>query len=480
MSTDSPIERGPLARRGRDAESVSCEAEGREGRQLTFSAWNHELDNNENFSFDGRYVCYDTRETHGPGIEHSTTIEVLEVETGREIVVYEPGEIVFGSAPAPGVAAVSFNPVELEMAFIHGPLVSEVAQRGPYGWPNRTGARISLTGDVVEQEGRLRLLRDGCYALSWLDARDISARGATAAGAHRGGTHRHEFSGNGKRIGFTYDDSILPQYGRTVGYMERQVAAPHPASHYFAIVVPIVPRSRAQPGDIVKAYADSWVDPEGTMRAFIGVVCEADGCSFQESLFVADMPTAVDVTTAFSGDRERYPVPPRGITIRRLTHEWAGGIVRGSPDGCSVAYFGKDGRGTRQIFVISADGSDRHPDQSKRPIQVTFLPHGAEGGLRWFPDGGHILCVSNGGLVETCVREGDRFGRSTFLTAHGDGVERYAPAISPDGTRIAYNRLIRTDDGTGQSVSNYAGKDFSQIFLLHKNPVCGGFSNTES
>jgi len=466
-STPSPANHSTISGRG-DPASSDRQVERSEGRQLTYSGWNHELDNNENFSHDIAYLCYDTRETHGPGIEHSTTIEVLELASGREIVVYEPAEIVFGEAPAPGVAAVSFNPAAHEVAFIHGPLVAELAHRGPYGWPNRTGARITLSDQVVEKDGRWRMLKEGRYALSWLDARDIAVNRDTLAGAHRGGTHRHEYCGTGQRLGFTYDDILRPEYGRTVGYMEPHPTAPNPASHYFGVVVPVVPKSQARPEDIIKAYADSWVDPAGTMRAFIGVVRDDDGPSWQESLFVADIPAKVDLTTAFPGNRERFPAPPQGITIRRLTHDWAGGIVRGSPEGRRIAYFGKDEKGVRQIFLVAADGSDKHPDQTKRPIQATFLPQGAQAGLRWFPDGERILCVSEGGLVETCVRAGDQFGRSNFITPHGDGVARYAPAISPDGKMVAYNRLIATYDSRGQRLTNYAGKDFSQIFLLQE------------
>lgn len=444
-----------------------------EGRQLTYSGWNHELDNNENFSRDGAFICYDTRETHGPGIEHSTTIEVLELATGREIVIYEPAEIAFGPAAAPGVAAVSFNPAAMEAAFIHGPLVAEVPTRGPYGWPNRTGAKVTLSSEVVMREGRWRMLPDGAYALSWIDARDIAVDRDTTPGAHRGGTHRHEFCGSGRRLGFTYDDILRPEYGRTVAYLEVHPSAPDPASHYFGVVVPVVPKTRARPGDIVKAYADSWVDPAGTMRAFIGLVCEDDAPSWQECLFVADIPDEVDITTAIAGNRQRYPSPPTGITLRRMTHHWAGGIVRGSPEGGRIAYFGQDDQGVKQVFIVAADGGDRHPDPAKRPQQATFLPQGTRSGLRWFPDGEHILCVSEGGLVETCVAPGTQFGRSTFLTAHGDGIDRYAPAVSPDGAIIVYNRLIETRDTNGHRMTNYAGKDFSQIFVLTK--VEGGW-----
>jgi len=447
-------------------DSLLDDKEPKEGQQLTFSGFNHELDNNENFTSDGGYICYDTRETWGKGIEHSTTIEVLELASGREIIVYEPDEISVGSQPAPGVAAVSFNPAGNDLAFIHGPLVFDVPKRGAYGWSNRTGARITMTGNQVMQNDRWRMVTsDGAYNLSWIDFRDVTNHTDTKPGAHRGGTHRHEYSMNGMRIGFTYDDFLLPEYGRTVGYMEAHIFAPKPASHYFAVIVPVVPKGTSKVGEIEKAYADSWVDQAGTMRAFIGVVRNEDGNTFQESLFVADIPADVDITSAYSGNHKQYPVPPKGITIRRLTHDWAGGIVRGAPDGSRIAYFGKDINEVTQVYIIPCDGSDKHPDPSKHPVQATFLAKGTKSGLRWFPDSLHILCMSDNGLVKTCVEPGTNFGRSTFVTPHGDSIERYAPAISPDGKKIVYNCLIPTFDENRNLLKNYSGKDFSQIFL---------------
>ncbi len=435
-------------------------------QQLTFSARNHELDNNDNYSPDGRYLCYDTRETLGPGIEHGTTIEVLERATGREIVLYEPDEIVLGDAPAPGVGAVSFAFVASEVAFIHGPPVSTVASRGPYAQWNRNGGRITLDGEVIERDGRLRMLHNGEYAFSWLDKRDVATERDTLPGAHRGGTHRHEYSRKGNRIGFTYNDALLPQYDRTVGYMELHADAPAPASHYVAMLVPIVPKGTAKPGELERAYGDSWVDARGTQRAFIGVVRDDDGENYQESLFVAEAPLDVDITTADSGSAERFPTPPAGVHVRRLTHEWAGGIVRGAPEGDRIAYFGRDEQGRTQVFIIAADGSDKHPDAAMRPRQATFLPEGAEAGLRWHPDGNHVLSISDDGLVLTCVAPGDNFGRTRFLTPRGDGIERYAPVISPDGREVAYNRRVPTVDASGERRVNYAGEDFSQIFVV--------------
>ncbi len=429
-----------------------------EERQLTFSPKNHDLDNNDNFSPDGRFLCYDTRETVGPGIDHGETIEIVEVATGKETVLYRPLAIMRGERPAPGIGAVSFSGSENKVAFIHGPPVEQVPERGPYGKPNRNGAGVVADPDVKPE--------NGVYPMVWLDRRDIETGRDTLPGAHRGGTHRHEYTLDGKRIGFTYDDFLLPQYGRTIGYMEPHPEAPGPATHFFALLAPVVPAGASKPGELEQALGDSWVGKHGTMRAFIGKIRNDDGETYEESLFVVDIPANVDITTADSGSTSRYPTPPKGTSIRRLTHTWAAGIVRGTADGKRIAYFAKDEEGVSQVFVIPSDGSDRHEDPAKRPVQVTHLPHGAEDGLRWHPSGNSVLCLSNNGIVSTCVKSGPRFGESMFLTPQGDEAPRIALVVSPDGKSLAYNKPVQERSSDGGFLRNYAGEDFRQIFLM--------------
>lgn len=419
-------------------------------RQITNSPENHCLDNNDNFSPDQRFLCYDTRETIGAGIDNSQSIEKVEIETGQETVLYKPKESITGEKTAPGVGAVSYSPVEDKVAFIHGPLVEEVPLRGYYGKPNRNGAEVP---------------GDGSGTLSYLDRRDIDTSRDTLPGAHRGGTHRHEYSRDGRRIGFTYDDFLLQQYDRTIGYMEKSPKAPEGASHYFALLVAVPPKETAKPGEIEKAYGDSWVDAAGTMRAFIGKVREESG-AYQESLFVVDIPASVDITTADPGSATRYPAPPQGLIIRRLTHDWAGGIVRGAPDGRRIAYYGHAADGSTQIFIIDADGSDTHADQAKRPVQVTRLELGLNPAMRWHPSGNYILCVANGGAVTaTCIRPGRQFGITRMLTP-SDGVERADLVISQDGKLAAFTKPTPMKDAAGKPMTTYNGKDFQQIYVM--------------
>lgn len=418
-------------------------------RQVTSTPENHFLDNNDNFSPDGKFLCYDTRETIGVGIDNCQSIEKVEIATGAETVLYKPEKSTTGENPAPGVGAVSYSPVEDHVVFIHGPLVDDVPARGPYGKPNRNGAMVP---------------GDGSGKLNWLDRRDIEKTRPTLPGAHRGGTHRHEYCRDGHRIGFTYDDFLLPEYDRTIGYMERNPKAPKGASCWFAVLISVAKKDSAKPGEIEKAYGDSWVDPAGTMRAFIGKVKEPSG-DYQESLFVVDIPAEVDIKTAKSGTASSYPKPPHGISVRRLTHDCAMGVVRGAPAGDRIAYYGNAADGTRQIFIIAADGSDQSADTAKRPMQATKFPKGTELGLRWHPSGDYIFCVSDGAIAAVCVKPGDKFSETRYLTAQ-DGQQRIDVVVSQDGKTIAYTKPTPYTDKDGKRVTTYDGKDFQQIYVI--------------
>lgn len=420
-------------------------------RQLTFTPHNHELDgNNDNFSADSRFLCYDTRETFGPGIDRGRTIEKVEIATGRETVIYAPPFSTSEQA-APGLGAASFHPWENKVSFIHGPPLELLATRGAYAKTNRDGAEVRA---------------DGSQQLRWLGHRDVATDRDTQPGAHRGGTHSHQYSRAGRRIGFTYDDALLPQYERTVGYMELNPRAPGGATHWFAVLVPVVPRGTAKPGEIERAAEDAWVDAAGTKRAFIGRVRNEDGRTYEQSLFVADLPLDVDITTADAGSAQRYPRPPKGVSIRRLTHTFAAGTAYSSPDGKCVAYFAHNLQGSMQVFVIPENGSDRSGDPRLRPVQLTHLQNIRGNSLRWHPSGDAISVISGGGIAVVCARAGRNFGKAIFLTAANDGQDRYEAVWSPDGRVLAFNKTVPTWDANGKQAINYAGKDFTQIFAL--------------
>ncbi len=343
-------------------------------RQLTSSARTHALDNNDNFRFDDRFVCFDTRENE---------IWKVDVASGAETLVYGKG---------PKAVAASYVPGKDEIVFIHGP-VGE-----PYFKSNRRGAVISAHG-----------------SLRFLDVRDV-ASAVTPAGAHRGGSHRHEYSLDGKRVGFTYDDHLLPNYGRTLGMV---------ADGKFVVLVSVVPEGEAKAGDLVMAASDSWVGRAGLLRAFIGKVKEKDG-SFQNSLFVVDVPARVDLSTAFAGDLKRFPVPPRGVVVRRLTTTEVSGIVRGSRDGKWISYLATGDDGTKQVFVISSKGGVGR--------QVSHVPGGVTGAVRWHPSDKYLAAATKKGVVVIDVTN----GKHAVLAEKGGE----ALVWSNDGKTLAYNRKV--------------------------------------
>ncbi|MCG6188056.1 DUF3748 domain-containing protein [Maribellus maritimus] len=411
-------------------------------KQISFSDKNHVLDNNDNFSPDGNFLCYDTRGTiFNEDIGNCKTIEKIEIATGRETILYEP-ESITGEQAAPGVGAVSWHPSEEKVIFIQGPLLEEVKERGYYGKQNRTGVEVST---------------DGKGAITKVDMRDVSTEGPTIPGAQRGGTHRHEYSRNGKRIGFTYDDFLVTNIDRTIGYMEKNQDSPEGYSHYFSVIVKPAGKGRSKAGQIEKAYGDSWVDSAGTMRAFIGKVRAGNGLDYDTSLFVADIPDNVDITTAFSGDSDTYPKPPEGIKIRRLTYSGSvSDIVRGSADGKKIAYLAGDKEGVKQIFLIDADGSELSSDKRKQPLQLSHFSNHASC-VRWHPSGNWVLSIVNGNIAASCTKPGNNFGKSVMLT--NDKQDRNQLVVSGNGEMLAYN-IFQPNKNTGKE------RGFMQIFVM--------------
>ncbi len=420
-------------------------------KQLTFSAVTHLLDNNDNFSRDDQFLCYDTRDTKGTGIGNGTSIEKVNVLTGKEIILYAPKEVQTGTSAAPGMGAASFSPIADEVAFIHGPFLSETPTLGFYGTRNRRGAVVA---------------GDGSGKLFFMDRRDITSD-VTIPGAHRGGSHRHEYTLDGKRVGFTYDDHLLQNYPRTCGFMVPHAKAPSGATHYAVLLVPVVPAGTSKPGELEEASGDSWIGAKGLMRGFIGKVKQQDG-TIMSSLFVVDVPENVDVTTADSGTKTRFPSAPKGVTVRRLTNTPASGIVRGSQDGQWIGYYAASADKTNQVFIIHSQGSDKHSSKDMQPIQVSKLEKGASGGLRWHPSGNSIAVFSDNGVAVICVKPGALFGTAYWLTPHGSTLAAPEGLVwSRNGKTLAYNRRVPTYDAKGNLVKDAGNNNFRQIFLTY-------------
>ena len=411
-------------------------------KQISVSLKTHALDNNDNFSPDGRFLCYDTRGTvYNENLANSKSIEKVEIATGREMVLWDPPSIT-GEEAAPGVAAVSYHPLENKVIFIHGPDLEEVDKRGYYSIRNRTAMEVDGEENKTYQK---------------VDMRDISSE-KTIPGTHRGGTHRHEYSRDGKRIGFTYDDFLVQEYDRTIGFMQPDAHVPEGYTHYFSVILKPAKKGKSKAGEIEKAYGDSWIDAAGTMRAFIGKVRAQNGIDYENDLFVADIPADINIGTASSGTHDHYPEPPEGIAIRRLTQGMdVTGIVRGSPDGTQVAFAAPDKDGIDQLYITNALGSD------KQPTLLTRLASPVSS-IRWHPSGEWVFFISNGNVFVTYL--GSRPGSGLTIQLSNDQLQRDQLVVSPDGNLLAYIIPVHTQDSSGAIVKDAGGNDFRQIFCM--------------
>ena len=410
--------------------------------QLTFSPKTHSLDNNDNFSPDGKYLCYDTRATvYNENLANCKSIEKVNIETGEETILWKP-ESITGENAAPGVAAVSYHPNENKVIFIHGPFLDEVDERGYYSIRNRSGFEID--GEAVD--GTVRV-----------DMRDIT-NDVTTPGAHRGGTHRHEYSKSGNRIGFTYDDIIIQNIGRTIGYMEVNKSVPKGYTHYFSVILKPAEESKSKPGEIEKAWDDSWVDSLGTMRAFVGKVRAENGSDYYNDIFIADIPLDVDITTSFSGNREEYPRPPKGIKIRRLTKGLnSDGVIRSTENGKRIVFRAEDSNGILQLYIIKVDGSQ------KLPTKITDFSKDASA-VRWHPSGNWLFCISDGHIMATHLDKNKTIAKSFRLTEKN--MSRDDLVVSKDGKIIAFDAPTVTRDKDTKLVKDATGEDFRQIYLI--------------
>ncbi len=421
--------------------------------QLTFGPHSHSLDNNDNFSPDDQWLVYDTRTDDG-GIGAGKTIEKVNVQTKDIVTIYRaPHPVLSG----PGVGAVSYHPTENRVVFIHGLLNHSKAR--PYDLWRRFGMLVN------EDDPSKPVIAD---------ARDV-VRPFTA-GALRGGTHRHEFSGDGQWIGFTYNDALMEARGeqfnlRTIGVTKLNCpvaingtsdGANFNGAGTSALVVRVTPNPRPGSDEISRAASDSWIGthgyskPNGKLqraRAFLGTVYSLKGTEVTE-LFIVDIPDDVTVPGhhgPLEGTDEDMPMPPAGAAQRRLTHttesQFPGftGNVRSSPDGSTLACLAEDQHGIDQVILASPVNGNPQPFTSfETPVQSD---------VRWYPDGTHVCFVQNDSVVVANVSTGS-WKRVTTPTA----ASPYALVWSRHGEMIGFNRDV-VDTKTGQS--------FSQVFVLH-------------
>ena len=433
-------------------------------KQLTFGkAHNYALDNNLNFSPDNKWLCYDTRPFHG-GLGNCLTIEKVNIATGEIVVTHAAIDPILDLGP--GVSAVSYFPNEDKVIAIHGLPSSTGLQYQQY---RRFGSIFSPT--------------DGTADIVIADARDVTA--PFTPGALRGGSHRHEPSGDGQWIGFTYNDLLMYNLDddhhrnlRTLGVtklgtpvtVDKDTEGENQDGIGFTVlVVKVIPEDSvtADTEEIFKASDDSWVGENGYQksygvwqraRAFIGKTKRTladESVVTRKEVFIVDIPE--DITVAgpdgpLEGTATTFPMPPAGTVQRMLTHSDSdcNGIVRASRDGSRLAFRLADADGVTQIFLISTLGGD--------PVQATSLENSCSK-QRWHTSGDYIICSSGGSIYATNVKEGDtNFGKSWALTVPTPDAAPDALVWSSDGNLIAFNRSL--------DVGRTDGKKAKQIFVI--------------
>ena len=319
----------------------------------------------------------------------------------------------------------------------------------------------------------------------FMDARDITP--PYTKGALRGGTHRHEWSGDGQWIGYTYNDAVLKELEdktgkkhnlRTIGVSKRNMPVKlkkdaqgnNVSGEWFsALVVRVTPTPKAGSDEISHAAGDSWVGtegyekPDGTRqiaRAFIGKVKDKNGKDVDE-VFIVDIPNDITIPGEFGpleGTDTNFPMPPKGTIQRRLTFtantQQAGctGIIRSSSHGNLLAFLAKDARGIQQIFTVSPNGGV--------PTQLTFHEKNVEGSVRWHPDGKQVSYVWEGSIV-VCKIGNESFENRFQILTEPTQTSPSNLVWSHDGAILAFNRII-TDGKGGKS---------KQIFIIKPSIV---------
>lgn len=408
--------------------------------QLTSDPLQKDLDNNINFSPDGRLAVFDCRDTGG--INTNTRLGYVDVRTGKVTIFYTQ------KPPSLGVGAASWLG-ETSVVAIH-----------------------ALTSGLTYEQtvrGGMIIATDGSGAHRWLDSRNVLP--PFTPGALRGGTHKHEPDASGVWIGFTYNDHIMKALGQDlrqvgVSLRGRAVAVPEDAQgrnfqgeSFTVLLTRCVPNPRPGSDDYQRAEGDCWVGRHGyargskhqRARAFRGtVLVEEDGKPVPYSdVFLVDVPDDITVPGPWGpleGTETTFPAPPKGAVVRRLTRtaehgdrrlRGISGHLRADGAGRWIACMGKAmvrGQVTLQVFVVSPLTGELR--------QLSELPGGVTGDPRFSPDGRYVAACSSDGAVYTFSAEDGTWGRAVQRTpSHAAAAHNIV--ISPDNSLILYNRTLR-------------------------------------
>jgi Tol biopolymer transport system component len=416
-------------------------------KQLTFGPHNRILTNINVWSPDGEWIVYDVR----PDAEGSV------FEGSRIEAVNRQGEIksLYESHNGAHCGVATWHPYKKQVVFILGP--ENPTSDWQYGPTHRQGVIVDAA-------------RPG--EKSNLDARDLTA---STPGALRGGSHVHVWHPRGDWVSFTYNDHLLAPWQtdtadhdsdqRNVGVsVPRPVQVPtaprnHSGNYYSALVTRTKANPRPGSDEIKRAFEESWIGsdgyikPDGTRQkralAFQGEVVTETGETISE-VFVVDLPDDLTQPSPYGplqGTLTTRPVPPQGVTQRRLTfttgrkypgiqgpRHW----LRTSPQGAQIAFLMRDDDGVVQLWTISPNGGT--------PRQVTHGRWSVASAFSWRPDGKYIACAADNSIFAVDVNTG-KSRRLTPRSRDADAPLPLACVFSSDGRSIAYQRRVDEKDG---------------------------------
>jgi hypothetical protein len=135
-----------------------------------------------------------------------------------------------------------------------------------------------------------------------------------------------------------------------------------------------------------------------------------------------------------------------------------------SPDGSRIAYFEGLGGSANYLWVMNADGTDKHRIWGTEGVGHVFA-------LEWSPDGARLAFEANSGLA---------FEANSLYVVNADGsglamVDGSDPHWSPDGSRLAFCMCNANDYPGGRSggigVINADGSGRRQVASVGRDPV---------
>jgi WD40 repeat protein len=425
-------------------------------RQLTTLPKGHCLHNTQVFSDDDTLIVYDTRNDDSQ-IQTTGSVEMLNVRTGEEILVYQ---VPYQSKYGPGAGAASFSPTRKSIMFLRGLL--NCNQQQPYGFNRRSGVKINI---------------DQLNVAVNLDARNIAE--PLTPGALRGGTHAHQWSGDSNWISYTYNDYLLDElskqqpdqkFNRAVGIMIPDYTVEvtntdgfenFSGSMFAFLISQIKTDARPNTDEIFAAVDECWIGTNGYQTAngtwqrkaiaFQGCLYDASGKEKRE-VYVVDLPEQFshEELRQTVGSLTSPPLVPTSVHQRRLTYTPHGICgprhwLRSSADGRLIAFLSYDDNHTVQIFGVSPQGG--------QPYQISKLTADVSGPFNISPEGKYIACLSDNNVWLINIRSGD----AEQATFHHQ-IDRAVGSViwNNKGDQLAYNRYVKHTDGNA----------YLQIFLL--------------